>query len=577
MIPICNFSKEVVTMRMRLKRFLFMTLCTAGLLGILCAGANAYTYPTMPSDWQSVKVTIGDVTLPLAEYPSGSYFSSEKDTMTVAQQQQYGITAGKDIWLRGWQCVGFARYVYTAAFYKYPQNATIDNHLAYDYASSVYYRNMIEEVLGTKTLSAGYSASTLKTLFTACQPGAVFRVTGHSMVLMAIYDDGFLVYDANFSDSNQVSVRKYTWQSFVDSFGARDITALQMPKYYPGYSYSTGGSSTSSTTTYTLDTSTAGTYRVYNCSTLNVRSGPGTSFERVTEIASGVIVEALGSYGNWYAISYNGTQRWVYGDYLTPYQGELTVSFDADGGAASFSTGTYQKGVRFGNLPTATKTDRELVGWYDGDALYSSDSTVPDVDGLALKAKWCVLGFRDVLETSWYASYVERAAKAGLISATSSFNPEANTKRCDFVAVLSREYQRETGNTISGDGSSVFTDVASSDYYNVAVGWAYSTGVVKGVSETQFSPYGEVTREQIATYLYRFVRYVGIDSEYYGQSLIYDFVDGASVSNYAVDAMNWAVSVGLFQGDENGNLNPQGYAKRCEMVTIMDRFMDYIG
>jgi hypothetical protein len=41
--------------------------------------------------------------------------------------------------------------------------------------------------------------------------------------------------------------------------------------------------------------------------------------------------------------------------------------------------------------------------------------------------------------------------------------------------------------------------------------------------------------------------------------------------------MNWAVSVGLFQGDENGNLNPQGYAKRCEMVTIMDRFMDYIG
>jgi hypothetical protein len=568
--------KEVIAMLVRLKRLLFLTLCTAGVLGILCVGANAYTYPTMPSNWQNVEVTIGSVTLPLAEYPSGSYFDPEKDTMTVAQQQQYGITAGKDIWLRGWQCVGFARYVYTAAFYKYPQNATIDNHLAYDYASSIYYRNMIEEVLGTKTLSAGYSASTLKTLFTACQPGAVMRVGGHSMVLMAIYDDGFLIYDANFSDSNQVSVRKYTWQSFVDTFGGRNILALQMPKYYPGYSYSTGSGSTS-TASYTLDTSTAGTYRVYNCTTLNVRSAPTTSSSKVGGIASGTVIEALGSYGDWYAINYNSVRCWVYGDYLKASLGQLTVTFDANGGTASFTNGSYEKGVTFGNLPTATKTDRELLGWYDGTTLYTAGSQVPNSDTLTLKAKWCVLGFRDVAETSWYAGYVERAAKAGLISSATSFNPDAYTKRADFVVVLSREYQRETGVTINGSGSKIFADVTSSDYFNTAVGWAYNCGVVQGVSDTIFSPDGNVTREQIATYLYRYVQYTGKSGVYYGSSLIYGFNDGANVSNYAVDAMNWALSIGLFEGDGNGNLNPKGYAKRSEMVTIMSRFMDYVG
>jgi hypothetical protein len=294
-------------------------------------------------------------------------------------------------------------------------------------------------------------------------------------------------------------------------------------------------------------------------------------------IASGTLIQVLGSYGDWYAINYNSVQRWVYVDYLKAYQGDLTVTFDANGGTASSTSESYEKGATFGTLPTATKTNRELLGWYDGSTLYTAGSQVPDSDTLTLKAKWCVLGFRDVAETSWYAEYVERAAKAGLISTSSSFNPEAYTKRADFVVVLSREYQRETGASITGYGSKIFADVTSSDYFNAAVGWAYNCGIVQGVSNTIFSPNGNVTREQIATYLYRFVQYTGKSSEYYGSSLIYSYQDGSSVSNYAVDAMNWALSIGLFEGDGNGNLNPKGYAKRSEMVTIMARFMDYIG
>ena len=122
----------------RLRRFLVVVISTMALFAIFTVGAHAYTYPSMPSDWQDVQVTIGygdeAVTLPLARYPSGAYFSPEKHTMTVAEQKDYGFNVGYELDVKGWQCVGFARYVFTALFYKYPQDASIDTSLAYEYS-----------------------------------------------------------------------------------------------------------------------------------------------------------------------------------------------------------------------------------------------------------------------------------------------------------------------------------------------------------------------------------------------------------------------------------------------------------
>lgn len=548
------------------------------LVTVLSIGAFAYSYPSMPSDVSNLKVTVGSVSLPLTNYPDGSYFDPEKCTMTVSEQQLFGITAGSDINLRGWECVGFARYVYTALFYKYPQNATIDNYLAYASGSNSYgYTDVIKSVYGCTSISGGYTAATLKTLFTACQPGAVMRVGGHSMVLMAIYDNGFVIYDANFSSSNEVDVRSYTWQSFIDSMGGREIIALHMPKYYPGYSYSTGQNGSGSGTGYTVDASTAGTYVVVNCSSLNVRSGPSTSASRIGSLSSGAVVTVSGSYGDWAKITFNGSEAWVSMDYLDASR-EIQVSFDANGGNASASSGTYMSGQKFGSLPTASKANRNFIGWKYNGNYYTAVSTVPDVDHLPLKAVWGIAGFKDVTESEWYAAYVEKAWLNGLINSSENFYPGNNTKRADFITVLSREYTRETGIVVSGTCSNVFTDVPVGAYYDAPVAWAYSAGIASGTSSTTFSPDGYLTREQMATFLYRYAKYVGVlNGDYAGASVIYNYADGASVSNYAVNPMNWAVNIGLLQGDTDGNLNPGSYAKRSEMITIMVRFMQYMG
>lgn len=559
-------------MRIHLKRLVLMGACIMALLGLLAVGANAYTYPSMPSNWEDVEVTVGTVTMPFASYPTGAYFDPDKSTMTVEEQQQYGFNLGRTLDLRGWECVAFARYAYAALFYKYPQDASIDTSLAYGYSNNYAYVNMIEEVLGTRTLSPGYSASTLKTLFTSCKPGAVMRVGGHSMVLMAIFDDGCLIYDANYSSDNEVSVRKYTWDSFVSTFGGREMSALQMPAYYPGYSYSTGGSDDG----YDIDTSTAGVYEVYNCTELNVRVRPSTSATRVGSLTSGTMVQVIGTYNGWAKINYQNVLRWASMDYLRIKPMDVTVTFDANGGQASYSSATYQAGDAFGSLPTATKSNRTFAAWSDNGTIYTESSTVPSVSTLLLKAQWCILDYRDVLETDWYASYVEEAYNRGLISRDSQFSPDRSASRCEVVTVLGREYERETGDEIANSGNTGYSDVPSNSYYAPYVAWGTDLGIVKGMGGDIFDPDRSVTKEQIAVFLYRFGVYRGVITEsQVDSSVLQQFDDGSSVSDYAVNAVSWAVHAGILKGNDQNCLNPQSPAKRSEMITMFTRYIDY--
>lgn len=570
-------------MRNRVQRAIACALCVVMVLGTFGISANAYTYSGyLPSNLSSLKVTVGGVSMPFSRYPDGSTFSSSKQYMTTTEQADYGLSLGRDLWLRGSQCVAFARYVYAALFYKYPQDATMDNYLAYQSgSSSIYYTDVIKQTFGSSTISAGYTASTLKTLISNCLPGSVMRVSGHSMVIMAIFSDGFVVYDANFSSDDEVDVRSYTWQSFVNSLGSRSIEAVQCPAYHPGYTYSYDNTITNGgSDVYAVDTSKAGVYQVYNTSTgLNVRTAPNIYSTSVGRINSGTYVQVKGTHGEWALIDYNGAERWVNTAYLTAAAANLTVTFNANGGSISETSKTYKVGSTFGSLPTGSRTDYTLLGWYNGDTLYTADSTVPLASSLTLTAKWGAMGFTDVSSGDWFAPYVITGVKDGLIMQDTLFNPYQNATRAQFVTVLAREYGREIGGSydIGILGSWAFSDLTYYAYYDTAIGWAYANGITNGMGDGKFEPDGSVQRQQIATFLYRYSEFLGLSiGDYSSSSLIYKFSDGANVSDYAVNAMNWAIDIGLFQGDNYGALNPQNPATRAEMVTIMTRFISYL-
>ena len=118
------------------------------------------------------------------------------------------------------------------------------------------------------------------------------------------------------------------------------------------------------------------------------------------------------------------------------------------------------------------------------------------------------------------------------------------------------------------EGPTGFTDVAENQWYSAAIAWAKRSGVVNGVTETSFAPAEYVTREQIAAILWRW------EGKPDDRADLTAFPDCEKISEYAFNAMAWAVGNGLFRGDETGRLNPKNTATRAEYATILMRFLD---
>ena len=87
-----------------------------------------------------------------------------------------------------------------------------------------------------------------------------------------------------------------------------------------------------------------------------------------------------------------------------------------------------------------------------------------------------------------------------------------------------------------------------------------------------FAPNDTVTREQLATILYRYAEYKEYDVSAKGD--LTTFADGAKTSSWAAEAMEWAVGSSLLSGKDGGKLDPTGTATRAEVASILMRFME---
>ncbi len=181
--------------------------------------------------------------------------------------------------------------------------------------------------------------------------------------------------------------------------------------------------------------------------------------------------------------------------------------------------------------------------------------------------------FTDVSETAWYKNSVDYAVEHGLMNGTGSntFEPESTMTRAMLVTVLWRYANAPK------PGANPFTDVPNGKWYTDAVAWAAESGVVNGVGDGKFEPDGSVTREQMATILYRYAQKAGIDTSKHTE--LSAFPDASRVSAYARAPMQWIVAESVIGGSrENGQdwLNPQGNATRAEVATILMRFIENV-
>ena len=177
--------------------------------------------------------------------------------------------------------------------------------------------------------------------------------------------------------------------------------------------------------------------------------------------------------------------------------------------------------------------------------------------------------FTDVNSNSWYFNAVEFVYNKGIMQGVSStkFGPNGTVTRGMLVTML----WRMAGEPYVGGGS--FDDVASGSYYATAVAWAAKNGIVDGYNSTRFGPNDAVTREQIATMLYRYAKWLGYSAS--GSSLA-GYSDASSVSSWAKDAMGWAVKNSAVTGVTATQLNPASSATRAETAQMFMNFYEYL-
>ena len=170
--------------------------------------------------------------------------------------------------------------------------------------------------------------------------------------------------------------------------------------------------------------------------------------------------------------------------------------------------------------------------------------------------------FQDVKESDWFYEYVTLAAEKGLVNGitTTTFAPDNNITRAQFATILYRQL-----GSPSVDGlNNPFTDLVDNWYKNAVIYMSH-IGVINGLTKTTFGPAKNITREQMVTMLYRLNNDNGAS---YENSTV-NFSDGASVSSWAMDAMNWSIAEGIINGTNKGLLLPQGNATRAQAAKVI--------
>ncbi len=178
------------------------------------------------------------------------------------------------------------------------------------------------------------------------------------------------------------------------------------------------------------------------------------------------------------------------------------------------------------------------------------------------------LPFSDILTTDWYYEDVRFVYEKGLYNGTTdtTFTPGGAMTRGMMATVL---YRLAGNPTVSGSGTA-FRDVPASAYYASAVVWANGNGLVLGYPDGTFQPNATITREQLATLIYRYAKdYAKLSVKPTGS--LTSFPDYRSVSTWAEDGLKWAVAQGLVQGTGTG-LQPSGQATRAQVAAILHRF-----
>ena len=236
---------------------------------------------------------------------------------------------------------------------------------------------------------------------------------------------------------------------------------------------------------------------------------------------------------------------------------------------------TPAKGEAAGNLYAVYVDDAGKVEWitkssYDADqkaVIFEAEHF--SIYGIGYKNP--VPAFTDI-QNHWAADNILFVASRGLLSGTSdtTFSPNTGMTRGMFVTALGRLAGINPDSYKTGK----FTDVKADAYYAPYVNWAASKGIISGTTDTTFAPDNNINREQMAVIMKNYAAKLGYTVPKPLEAVT--FVDNASISSWAKEAVKSMQQAGILAGKTNNRFDPAGTATRAEVATVLRRFVEIV-
>ena len=170
--------------------------------------------------------------------------------------------------------------------------------------------------------------------------------------------------------------------------------------------------------------------------------------------------------------------------------------------------------------------------------------------------------FRDIDMNSWYMPSVEFTLEKNFMNGVENdlFSPNTDLSRAMLVQILYR-----MNNSPSVNGNVKYSDVEDGKWYSDAICWATENNIVIGYDDGSFRPNASITRQELVSVLYR---YLGCPDM---QTVEVTFRDFSDVSEWALDAINWAIGANIVSGYGDGTLDPMGSTTRAQVTAILMR------
>lgn len=179
--------------------------------------------------------------------------------------------------------------------------------------------------------------------------------------------------------------------------------------------------------------------------------------------------------------------------------------------------------------------------------------------------------FLDVPDDAWFIDDLAYVYSAGMMRGTSETT--FSPEKITSRGMIVAILHRLEGEPAPA-APCAFTDVPSGSYYEDAIAWAAENGIVTGYGDGKFGPDDPISRQQMAAFLYRYASMKGYVISATGD--LSKFSDSGKISGYAVMPLRWATGHSLINGRNNGTLDPLGYASRSHVAAILHRFCNMV-